>query len=52
MRHECYFCHINTIEELIKKFKLEREIADLFAPAACEILFKNHEKENGLFRFI
>lgn len=46
MRHECYFCHIKTVEKLINKFKPERLVSDLFAQATNELLYKKANHEN------
>lgn len=46
MRHECYFCHIKTVEKLIKKYKPERNKADLFTNAITELLYKKKHISN------
>lgn len=46
MRHECYFCHIKTIEKLIQKFEPEPQIAEDFIFSIHELLNNNRELEN------
>ncbi len=46
MRHECYFCHIKTVEKLIEKNKPERNKADLFTNAITELLYKKKDLSN------
>ncbi|MBN1183821.1 MAG: DUF89 family protein [Bacteroidales bacterium] len=46
MRHECYFCHIRTIEQLIGKFKPEACIAEDFIFSVHELLADNREMPN------
>ena len=46
MRHECYFCHIKTIEKLIEKFKPDAKTAESFISAVHKMLADNWELEN------
>ncbi|MDD4273780.1 MAG: ARMT1-like domain-containing protein [Desulfobacter postgatei] len=46
MRHECYFCHIRTIENLIKKFKPDEKIAENFIFAVHKFIESNRELSN------
>ena len=46
MRHECYFCHIRTIEKLIKKFQPDAKVAEDFIFAVHELLAANRATAN------
>ena len=46
MRHECYFCHIKTIEKLIEKFKPDAKTAESFISAVHKMLADNWALEN------
>lgn len=46
MRQECYFCHIKTVEQLIRKFKPEEELAEKFIFSVHEFLALNKEISN------
>ena len=46
MRHECYFCHIKTVEQLIRKFRPEAKTAENFIFSVHELLADNRELEN------
>jgi len=46
MRHECYFCHIRTIENLIKKFKPVESVAQDFIFSVHELLSANRDTTN------
>ncbi|MCG8308925.1 MAG: ARMT1-like domain-containing protein [Cytophagales bacterium] len=48
MRHECYFCHLKTVEKLIDKFKPQRKVADLFARAVNELLYHKQDGTNPI----
>lgn len=46
MRHECYFCHIRTIEKLIRKFRPDEGVAEDFIFSVHELLSANRETAN------
>ena len=46
MRHECYFCHIRTIEKLIDKFKPDEKIAENFIFAVHKLIESKRELSN------
>jgi hypothetical protein len=46
MRHECYFCHIKTIERLVRKFNPEALLAEEFIFSVHELLAQNREESN------
>ena len=46
MRYECYFCHIKTIEKLIKKFKPDARIAENFIFSVHKLLADNRKMPN------
>jgi uncharacterized protein with ATP-grasp and redox domains len=46
MRHECYFCHIKTVEQLIRKFRPDEGVAENFIFSVNEWLSNNRETEN------
>ena len=46
MRHECYFCHIRTIEKLIEKFRPVEGVAENFIFSVHELLSDNRETAN------
>jgi len=46
MRHECYFCHIRTIEKLIDKFQPEQQAADRFIHSVHTLMEANWERSN------
>nr|WP_321402511.1 ARMT1-like domain-containing protein [uncultured Desulfobacter sp.] len=46
MRHECYFCHIRTIEKLIDKFKPDEKVAQEFILAVHELMKSNWDLSN------
>ena len=46
MRHECYFCHIRTIEQLIKKFNPEEKLAGKFIFSVHNLIANNRELAN------
>jgi uncharacterized protein with ATP-grasp and redox domains len=43
MKHQCYFCHLKTVEKLIDKFDPPQKFADEFVNAIGELL--NEEKK-------
>ena len=46
MRHECYFCHIRTIEKLIDKFKPDEKVAANFIFSVHKLIESNWELSN------
>ena len=46
MRHECYFCHIRTIEKLIDKFKPDEKVAENFIFSVHKLIESNWELSN------
>ena len=48
MRHICYFCHLRSVQELIKKFNPKETIADKFVYSVHESLLKNWDLPNPL----
>nr|WP_319494857.1 ARMT1-like domain-containing protein [uncultured Desulfobacter sp.] len=46
MRHECYFCHIRTIEKLIDKFKPDENVAQDFILAVHKLIESNWDLSN------
>jgi uncharacterized protein with ATP-grasp and redox domains len=46
MRHECYFCHIRTIEKLIDKFKPDESVAEDFILSVHKLIESNWEMSN------
>ncbi len=46
MRHECYFCHIRTIEKLIDKFKPDEKVAQQFIFSVHKLIDSNRETAN------
>jgi len=46
MRHECYFCHVRTVENLIDKFKPDDNTAEDFVFAVNHLLGENRDLEN------
>ena len=46
MRHECYFCHIRTIETLIDKFKPDEQVAQNFIFSVHKLIESNRELSN------
>jgi len=46
MRHECYFCHIRTIEKLIDKFKPDEKVAEDFIFSVHKLIASNWEMSN------
>lgn len=46
MKHMCYFCHVKTVEKLIKKFQPSEAVADEFVQATQALLFHSKEKDN------
>ncbi|WP_020586913.1 damage-control phosphatase ARMT1 family protein [Desulfobacter curvatus] len=46
MRHECYFCHIRTIEKLIDKFKPDENVAQNFIFSVHKLIDSNRELSN------
>jgi hypothetical protein len=49
MKHECYSCHLKTVEKLIHKFKPTQEIAESFLEEAKELLVQNEKTSNPYF---
>jgi len=48
MRHECYFCHIKTIEKLIEKFKPDERVAEQFIFSVHARISAGREAANPL----
>lgn len=46
MRAECYFCHTKTIQELIKKFRPDKKIAEDFIFSIHKLLGENRDMIN------
>ena len=46
MRHECYFCHIRTIEKLIDKFKPDENVAQNFILSVHKLIESNWNLSN------
>ncbi len=46
MRHECYFCHIKTVENLLGKFQPEAAIAEKLVQLTNRFLYENWEITN------
>ncbi len=46
MRHECYLCHIKTVEHLINKFNPEAHVAEAFNLSVHELLDNNRGMPN------
>lgn len=46
MRHECYFCHIRTIEKLIDKFKPDEKVAENFILSIQQLIESNWNLSN------
>lgn len=46
MRHQCYFCHVKTVEKLIDKFKPTQEVADNFVNEVSKLLYVQKELAN------
>jgi len=46
MRHECYFCHIRTIEKLIDKFKPDEKVAQNFILSVHNLIEANWDLSN------
>ncbi|WP_300667567.1 ARMT1-like domain-containing protein [Desulfoluna sp.] len=46
MRHECYFCHIKTVEALVRKFTPDAETAEDFIFAVHDLLAANRGMPN------
>ncbi len=46
MQTQCVFCHLRTVESLIKKFRPEPEIADQFVNNALRLLADNPKTPN------
>jgi hypothetical protein len=46
MRHECYFCHIRTIEKLIDKFKPDENTAQEFILSVHKLIEANWDLSN------
>ncbi|MBN2521763.1 MAG: DUF89 family protein [Bacteroidales bacterium] len=46
MRHECYFCHIKTVENLLDKFQPEEGIAEKLVQLTNRFLYENWEITN------
>ena len=46
MRHECYFCHIRTIEKLIDKFKPDEKVAQDFILSVHKLIESNWNLSN------
>ena len=46
MRHECYFCHIKTVEALIRKFTPDADTAEGFIYAVHDLLAANRDMPN------
>lgn len=46
MRHECYFCHIRTLEKLIDKFRPDETVAQNFIFSVHKLIESNRELSN------
>ncbi len=46
MRHECYFCHLRTIEKLIEKFKPDSTVSEAFVFALHKLIEANWKMAN------
>lgn len=46
MRHECYFCHIRTIEKLIHKFRPDEKVAQNFIFSVHKLIESNRDTSN------
>ncbi|MFW6222501.1 MAG: hypothetical protein ACOC3T_02690, partial [Bacteroidota bacterium] len=46
MKHECFDCHIKTVNKLIKKFKPESAVANEFLTRSEHILNKGAKMAN------
>ena len=46
MRHECYFCHIRTIEKLIDKFKPDEKVVENLIFSVHKLIASNREMSN------
>jgi len=46
MRHECYFCHIKSAEELIGKFNPDRQITDKFLYQMQQLIIRHWDDSN------
>jgi hypothetical protein len=46
MRHECYFCHIRTIEKLIDKFTPDEKVAQDFIVSVHKLIESNWDLSN------
>nr|WP_320190909.1 ARMT1-like domain-containing protein [uncultured Desulfobacter sp.] len=46
MRHECYFCHIRTIEKLIDKFRPDEKVAQNFIFSVHKLIDSKRDLSN------
>ena len=46
MRHECYFCHIRTVEKLIEKFEPGEKVTERFTLSVHKLIGSNWEVSN------
>ncbi len=46
MRHECYFCHIRTVEKLIEKFKPDEKVTENFILSVHQLIETNWDVPN------
>jgi len=46
MEHTCFFCHIKTVQKLIKKFSPGNGVANAFVHATQELLINMRDKAN------
>lgn len=46
MKYQCYFCHVKTVETIIKKFAPSQDVADSFVNAVSTLLHEQKELAN------